>query len=582
MSLLFLIFGLLPVFFHDIAAEEFLLPEKLTLFVQEMRLFLEPDEVRYLGFSSGERALLTQEACKQKETIALSSNGGESFAAIGDGEASSWVATPFNEEGYSRKEWKKEKKAYRQAYHALSKAMRGRVMYVIPYSLGKAGVMEKPVLQITDSPLVALAALNMGWTGKDVLPLFEKGEYIKSIHGTGVRSSTGNTLRPRTMSEESFLISFLKKKEIWSYGPHITLDMIRREVLFRLFTHIASEEGWIAAHMPLFALTNPEGKTRYGLLLLPASSGVLPFFQLKPFPGWKLTVLSFDASWLFCQHGMLMAFNPEKGECGPLVGALSPSLREKILTQALFSGVAFTEEKEPWWEGKSAIRPYKLFDGEGREWKKRGTRAFFSLPGTVQPAAEPHEVVPLSMVVVITDKGKLFPLIREAASWEEGILMASLLASEEESTPALSSFDPFALRDSCGINLGDYIGNWMELRDRLASKNRCRFFTLNLASSLVKNHDTRACLPLLKWCFERCGGCAKARSTPFGLIPLEHEVDIHDIDYMCSYGELFQVDRTLWRKELFDLKRFLKRWEDRVPMELVEQILLSSSLDTLQ
>lgn len=566
------------LFFPALHAEE-LFPENLTHFVQEMRQLLEPDEVRFLGFSSGEREVLTQEARKQEEAVLFSSNGGEALVETGESEekeVSFCMATPFNEEGYSHKEWKKEEKAYKQAYKAFFKAMRGRVMYVIPYSLGKPGVLEKPVLQITDSPLIALAALHMGRTGQDVLSLFEKGDYLKSLHCGGNRFP----------SEESFLFSFLKKNEVWSYGPHSTLDMIRREILFRLPSHIASEEGWIAAHMPLFALTNPEGNTRYGLFLLPAYSSPLSFLQMKLRPGWDFSFLSFDASWLFRQNGRIMAFNPEKGDSGTLSGPLSSSLQEKICAHALLSGISFTEERELWWEGKAAVRPWKLFDAKGSPWRKKRKPSLFMLPKTGRSEGEQYAVVPLSMVIVLADKKNLFPPIREAASWEEGIMMASLLSSENEGTrlgmKPCPSFDPFALRDSCGMNLGDYIGNWMELRDMLVPQHGCHFFAMNPSCRTGKKYEINACFPLFQWCFERCEGSVEARSTPFGLFPLAQEIDIHAIDQACSYDELFHIDKIRWRKELFDLKWFLKKWEDRVPVELVEQILVSASLDTLE
>jgi GTP-dependent phosphoenolpyruvate carboxykinase len=380
-------------------------------------------------------------------------------------------------------------------------------------------------------------------------------------------------LGSKEKKQGSSLWTFLEKNEIWAFGKGVTIDQIRKELVFRLFSKVAYEEGWVFAPMPIFSLTDPEGRKRYGLSLLPESLSIFSLFQPASFPGWSLQWVSSDISWLFCKEGTLMALNPEIGVFGRLLGPISPSLRKNLFVDSLFSEVSVTAEKALWWEGKEAVIPWKLFDGKGKEWNRKKQNSFFASPSN-SFLAEANLGVPISMIIVPTLKKSMYPLVCEGRSWEEGMLMMALLSSEKAKPiqGSLSLFDPFGMRDFCGVPLGEYIQKWFDMGDSLSLENRCRFFTVNLAAQEAL---PRPLMPTFKWCFERCEERRETPVTAFGYIPAENAIDTTSIEPSSSYAELFQKDSKEWRKELLDLRLFLRKWEDSLPSELISQLLYS-------
>ena len=480
-------------------------------------------------------------------------------------------------------------------------SMRGRTMYVVPFSMGPLGSpLSKLGVQVTDSPYVVASMGIMTRMGSAALALIgDKTDWVRAAHSVGAPLEAGKADVSWPSNETKYISHFPETREIWSFGSAYGGNALLAKKAFalRIASVIARDEGWLAEHMLIIKVTNPRGRVFHVAAAFPSACGKTNLAMMVPtIPGWKVETVGDDIAWLGRgSDGRLRAINPEAGFFGVAPGtgySTNATAMDTIWGNTIFTNVALRDDGDVWWEGMTDSAPSHLTDWEGRSWtpssgrpashpNSRFTVSARQCPSIADDWEDPRGVI-IDAIIFGGRRATNVPLVVEARDWEHGVYLGATISSERtaaaEGTLGELRRDPFAMGPFCGYNMADHWAHWLSVGATLRKTGTVpRIFQVNW---FRKGADGGFLWPgfgenarVLEWILERVDGKVAATETPLGLVPREGDLNLDGLDLPAyDLAELFAIDRESWLTEADSTEAFFDSFGGRVPAAVTKQL----------
>ena len=581
--------------------------EGLDLWIKEIKELCQPDAIRICDGSPKEfqemMGLLENAGVAKKLNEDLRPNSylvRSDPADVARVESRTFICSETEEQAGPTNNWADPKEMRGKLRSLFHGCMRGRTMFVIPFSMGPVGSPIAHIgVEISDSPYVVASMHIMTRVGKSVLDeLGPEGQFVPCVHSVGFPITDGIVDVPWPCNPDNLYIShFPSSREIWSFGSGYGGNALLGKKCFalRIASIMARDEGWMAEHMLILKLTNSEGVTKYVAGAFPSACGKTNLAMLVPtIPGYTVETVGDDICWMkFGDDGQLYAINPEAGFFGVAPGtgmSTNPNAMLALNENCIFTNVAETMDGDVWWEGMTNEAPDQLIDWRGQNWTPSSDapaahpNARFTVSAAQCPviADEWEELkgVPISAILFGGRRATVVPLVNEATSWNQGTFFGSIVSSEK--TAAASGTigelrrDPMAMLPFCGYNMADYWQHWIEIGKRDGARLPKIFYV----NWFRKNEQGGFIWPgfgensrVLEWIFKRCDGAVDAVETPIGLLPTLDGLNLDQLGLSeDAIASLLRVDADGWMAELPLIEDYYASFGEHVPQELKEEL----------